>query len=184
MSYRFTRCREDAEDLTQEILLRVYRNLHQFRQDTGTLQAWILAIARNLIIDHHRHIRNLPDNTGTEELEQLNIAEDRLVDPLHAFEQAEASEFVRYGLRRLPPHLRQAIQLKDIQEMEYQEIATRLRVAEGTIKSRVSRGRVQLAKIMRARLRKKVESSRSTLPAKIRPGVKNPVPAFTDRQIH
>ena len=172
LGYRATRCREDAEDLTQEILLRVYSNLHQFRQDAGSLQAWILAVARNLIIDHYRQIRHLPDKTGTDEMEQLNLAEERLTDPLHAAEQAEASEFVRYGLRRLPPHLRQAIKLKDIEELEYREIATRLRVAEGTIKSRVSRGRVQLARIMSARLRKQLRRSSGGVPVRTRPDAK------------
>jgi len=159
LSYSFTHCREDAEDLTQEVLIRVYRNLHQFRQGTGSLQSWVVAIARNLIVDNHRQIRRLPCRIGIEEVERLDMAEKRLTDPLHAAEQAEVSAFVRYGLRRLPPHLRQAVQLKDIEEMEYREIATRLRVAEGTIKSRVNRGRLQLARIMRARLPKQLKPS-------------------------
>jgi len=185
LSYRFTHCREDAEDLTQEILLRVYRNLHQFRQGAGSLQSWVVAVARNLLVDHYRQIRRLPNETGTDELDQLNLAEERLTDPLHAAEQAETSAFVRYGLRRLPPHLRQAVQLKDIEEMEYREIATRLRVAEGTVKSRVSRGRVQLARIMRARLAKQLKPSTSGMPRRTRPDARlRPPFALTGRQSH
>ena len=154
LAWRFTRCREDAEDLTQEVLLRAYRRLHQFSQGEGSLQSWVMAIARNLIIDHHRQGRNLPDKAHIDELEWSNVVEGRLMDPLHAVERAEISSFVRSGLRRLPPYLRQAVQLKYIDEMEYQEIATFLNVSEGTIKSRVSRGRAQLARILKARVRR------------------------------
>jgi RNA polymerase sigma-70 factor (ECF subfamily) len=165
LTYRFTHCREDAEDLTQETFFRAYTNLHQFRKDEATLQSWIMAIARNLVVDHYRQVKTLPTGADLDRVDQLNLAEESGIDPLNAVEQAEVSRLVRNGLWRLPPVLRQAVQLKYIDQMEYHQIAALLNVAEGTVKSRVSRGRARLARIMRARLKNRRGAARERPPA-------------------
>ncbi len=163
LCYRFTYRREEAEDITQEVHLRVYRKMAEFREGAGSLQAWVLAIARNAIIDHHRQVRNERDDLGTKAIENLNLVEERSPDPLHAAERAETSEIVRYGLGRLPPDLRQAVLLRDIEGMEYHEIASDLGLPEGTVKSRVNRAHLRLAKTMRARVRRRWEAGTANI---------------------
>ncbi len=73
LSYRYTSRKDEAEDLTQDIFIRVYQNLKSFRSDAGSFQSWILKIGRNLIIDHYRQTRRFQQSGGTEELETLNL---------------------------------------------------------------------------------------------------------------
>ena len=73
LSYRYTSRRDEAEDLTQEILIRVYQNLKSYRSEAGSFQNWILRVARNLIIDHYRQVRRYPQTGGSEELETMNF---------------------------------------------------------------------------------------------------------------
>ncbi len=164
LTYRFTNRREDAEDLTQEVLFRVYRKMFQFREGEGSLQAWVMAIARNTIIDYYRQGRHQCDDFGTDSMERMNLPEERSPDPLHAAECTEASEMVHDGLRRLPPDLRQAVLLRDIEGMEYHEIAADLNVPEGTVKSRVNRAHRRLAKVMGASVRRR-KSDRGNIAA-------------------
>jgi len=168
LMYRFTHCREDAEDLTQETLLRAFRSLHSYRQDEASLQSWIMAVARNLAIDHRRQVRRMPKTNIPDALEQIDLLQEDYRNPLHFAERAELYELVRSGLGRLPGDLRQALQLKYLEEMEYHEIAALLNVAEGTIKSRVSRGRILLARFIKARLQNR--SWRPDVRALITPG--------------
>jgi RNA polymerase sigma-70 factor (ECF subfamily) len=148
LSYRYMNRRDIAEDLTQEILIRVYQNLKSYRPEAGSFQNWILRIARNLIIDHYRQVRRFPQSGGTEELEALNIKDDRAPSPQRTAEQVEASRFLQNGIQALSPELKEAIVLRDIEGMTYQEISGLLRVPEGTVKSRINRGRIELAKVL------------------------------------
>ncbi len=151
LSYRYTNRRDVAEDLTQDILIRVYQNLKSYRSEAGSLQNWILRVARNMLIDHYRQARRAPDSGGGEELENLNITDDRIPDPQRASEQTEAARFLQQGLQALSPELREAIILRDLEGMAYQEIAEMLSVPEGTVKSRINRGRIGLAKLLMKR---------------------------------
>jgi RNA polymerase sigma-70 factor, ECF subfamily len=148
LSYRYMNRQDIAEDLTQEILIRVYQNLKSYRPEAGNFQNWILRIARNLIIDHYRQIRRFPQAGGSEELEALNIGDDRAPDPQRAAEQVEASRFLQDGIKALSPELKEAIILRDIEGLTYQEITDLLGVPEGTVKSRINRGRIELAKLL------------------------------------
>src|SRR3990172_3768128 len=78
LSYRYTGRRDESEDLTQEILIRIYQNLKSYRSDAGTFQNWILRVARNLIIDRYRQIRRYPQPGGSEELETMTVQDDRI----------------------------------------------------------------------------------------------------------
>ena len=148
LSYRYTNRREEAEDLTQEVLIRVYQNLKSYRSEAGSFQNWILRVARNLIIDHYRQIRRYPQTGGSEELETMNIKDDKIPNPHRAAEQVEASRFLQDGLQSLSPELKEALVLRDLEGMAYQDIADVLNVPEGTVKSRINRGRLELAKLL------------------------------------
>jgi RNA polymerase sigma-70 factor, ECF subfamily len=151
LSHRYMNRRDIAEDLSQEILIRVYQNLKSYRPEAGSFQNWILRIARNLIIDHYRQNRRYPQAGGSEELETLNIRDDSAPNPQRAAEQVEASRFLQKGIEALSPELKEAIILRDIEGMTYQEISELLGVPEGTVKSRINRGRIELAKLLMKR---------------------------------
>ncbi|MBN2339725.1 MAG: sigma-70 family RNA polymerase sigma factor, partial [Acidobacteria bacterium] len=148
LSYRYVGRREEAEDLTQEIMVRVYQNLGSYRPDAGSFQNWVLRVGRNLIIDHYRRNRRFAGAGGSEELETMNLGDTRTPSPQQAAEQAETARFVRAGLESLSPELREAVILRDLEGMEYREIALLLRVPEGTVKSRINRGRIELARLL------------------------------------
>ncbi len=151
LCYRFTNRRDEAEDLTQETFIRVYQNLKTFRPEAGSLQNWILKVGRNLIIDHYRQTRRYQPSGGSEEIETMNLSDDKVPSPQKAVEQLEASRFVRDGLQVLAPELKEAIILRDLEGMAYQEISELLGVPEGTVKSRINRGRIELAKLLTKR---------------------------------
>jgi RNA polymerase sigma-70 factor (ECF subfamily) len=151
LGYRYTSRRDEAEDLTQEIFIRVYQNLKSFRAGAGTFQSWILKIGRNLIIDHYRQTRRYQQSAGTEELETMHLEDEKAPNPHRAAEQSEATRFLRDGLQALSPELKEAIVLRDLEGMAYQEIAELLGIPEGTVKSRINRGRLELAKLLTKR---------------------------------
>jgi RNA polymerase sigma-70 factor (ECF subfamily) len=148
LSYRYTNRKDEAEDLTQEILIRVYQSLKSYRFEAGSFQNWIMRVARNLIIDHYRQARRFSQAGGSEELETMNITDDKIPDPLRAAEQIEAAQFLQDGLQSLSPELKEAIILRDLEGMAYQEISDLLKVPEGTVKSRINRGRLELTKLL------------------------------------
>jgi RNA polymerase sigma-70 factor (ECF subfamily) len=157
LSYRYTNRKDEAEDLTQEILIRVYQNLKSYRPDAGSLLSWILRVARNLIIDRYRQTRRYQQTAGSEELESMNLTDTKIPNPQQVVEQMEISQFLQDGLQALSPELKEAIILRDLEGMAYQEIADLLRVPAGTIKSRINRGRLELAKLLLKR-RSKTEN--------------------------
>jgi RNA polymerase sigma-70 factor (ECF subfamily) len=151
LSYRYTNRKDEAEDLTQEIFIRLYQNLKSYRPEAGSFLSWILRVARNLIIDRYRQTRRYQQTGGSEELNSMNLTDDRIPDPLQAVEQMEVSRFLQDGLQSLSPELKEAIILRDIEGMAYHEMADLLRVPEGTVKSRINRGRLELAKLLMKR---------------------------------
>ena len=148
LSYRYMARREEAEDLTQEILLRVYQNLKSYRPEAGSFQNWILRVARNQIIDRYRQVRRYPRMDGSEELEGGSFQDDKIPNPQRAAEQTEAARILHEALQALPPELKEAVILRDIEDMPYQEIADLLSVPEGTVKSRINRGRLELSRVL------------------------------------
>ncbi len=148
LSYRYTGRRDDAEDLTQEIFIRVYQNLKSFRADSGSFQSWIMKVGRNLIIDHYRRTRRFQQAAGTEEMEAMNLKDEKALNPQRSVEQSEASSFLSEGLQALSPELKEAIILRDLEGMAYLDIAGLLGIPEGTVKSRINRARLELAKLL------------------------------------
>jgi len=151
LCYRFTGSGAEAQDLTQEVFLRVFRTLKTFRSAEGSFGTWLARVARNLLIDHYRRTRQERVTDPIED--QLAVLEEKGATaperPDHAVAGREASEILQAALRKLSPDLREAVILRDLQEMEYREIAEVLGIPEGTVKSRINRGRAELARLLR-----------------------------------
>jgi RNA polymerase sigma-70 factor, ECF subfamily len=154
LCYRFTGREAEAQDLTQEVFLRVYRSLASFRSNEGSFSTWLARLTRNLLIDYYRRTRNQRVTDSIEE--QLPGVELRSLEagtgpvrPDSAIAGREASELLQGALGRLSPELRETIILRDLQEMEYKEIAEVLNIPEGTVKSRLNRGRAELARLLK-----------------------------------
>src|SRR5438874_2503385 len=148
--YRFTGRDSEAQDLTQEVFLRVFRSLKSYRSDEGAFATWLARLSRNLLIDHYR--RTKQDRSTDSIEEQLPMIEERAATsarPEGLLAGREASEVLQAALQRLSPDLREAVILRDLQEMEYREIAEVLNIPEGTVKSRLNRGRAELARVLR-----------------------------------
>ena len=150
LAYRFTSRSDAAEDLTQEVFVRVYRSLDQYDPKQGDLQNWLMRLARNLVIDDYRRRQRAPQDTQAEDIEghtyHLRAAGNT---PQREMERQELGEQVQAAIDKLPPDLRTCVILRDIEELSYQEIVDLLKIPEGTVKSRINRGRIELAKILR-----------------------------------
>ncbi len=131
--------------------MKIYQNLKSFRSDAGSFQNWVLKVGRNLIIDHYRQTRRFQQSAGTEEMEAMNLKDDKVPNPHRAAEQVEATRFLQDGLQTLSPELKEAIILRDLEGLAYQEISEMLGIPEGTVKSRINRGRLELAKLLTKR---------------------------------
>jgi RNA polymerase sigma-70 factor (ECF subfamily) len=144
--YRFTGSRHEAQDLTQEVFLRVYRTLGSYRPEQGTCATWMTTVTRNLLIDHYRRTKRerLTDSLDDAPQVEQKIAPGRLPD--QAALDSELSVQVQLALLKVSPELREAVILRDLQGLEYAEIQQVLEVPVGTVKSRISRGRIELAK--------------------------------------
>jgi RNA polymerase sigma-70 factor, ECF subfamily len=145
LAYRFTGRVDEAEDLTQEIFIKVYQSLDRYRAGDGSFTAWIMAVARNQAIDQYRRRRQerVRRVENPEIVEGMASGEE---GPLPGIEREERVRIVHRGLRALPPDLRLPLVLCDLQELPYDEIAATLQLPLGTVKSRINRARLELAK--------------------------------------
>jgi RNA polymerase sigma-70 factor (ECF subfamily) len=151
VAYKFVGRHEEAEDLTQDIFLKIYRSLGTFDR-RANFQTWLISVSRNLCIDHYRSVRKERQTISRDaDPGSLNpVSNDP--GPIAALEQRDRVALLREGLAKLPPALRTAVLMRDIQEMSYQAIADALGLPEGTVKSRINRGRTELARQL-ARMR-------------------------------
>jgi RNA polymerase sigma-70 factor, ECF subfamily len=155
LCYRFTGSAHDAEDLTQDVFIKVYGNLASFDLTRGSFQTWITTLARNLLVDHFRRSKQqrVTDSmdAGWQETDELPLS-DRLAasgpSQHDRAAQKEIARMVQEALTKISPELREAVILRDLQDMDYKEIAQVLRIPEGTVKSRISRGRAELARLL------------------------------------
>ena len=150
LCYRFTGKDSEAQDLAQEVFLRVFRTLKTFRTGEGTFVVWLSRLTRNLLIDHYR--RGRLDRATDSIEEQLPMLEERRAASARTDGMVagrEAGELLQGALAKLSPELRETVILRDIEELEYKEIAQVLKVPEGTVKSRLNRGRAELARMLR-----------------------------------
>jgi RNA polymerase sigma-70 factor (ECF subfamily) len=149
VAYKFVGKHDEAEDLTQDIFLKIFKSLDTFDR-RANFQTWLISVSRNLCIDHYRSVRKERE-TIDRGVDAANLAPASTEPgPIAALEQRDRVALLRQALSALPETLRTAVLLRDIQELSYQEIAEKLRLPEGTVKSRINRGRTELARQIRS----------------------------------
>jgi RNA polymerase sigma factor (sigma-70 family) len=140
LAYRLTGNRPDAEDLTQDVFVRVFRSLHRFQP--GTFEGWLHRITTNLFLDGARRRQKIRfDGLADGSAERLPSA---LPGPSDQLADADLDHDVATALAALPPEFRAAVVLCDIEGLSYEEISAVLDVKIGTVRSRIHRGRAQL----------------------------------------
>jgi RNA polymerase sigma-70 factor (ECF subfamily) len=162
VAYKFVGKHDEAEDLAQDIFLKIFKSLDTFDR-RANFQTWLISISRNLCIDHYRSVRKEREtiDRDVDANELTPVSHD--IGPVAALEQRDRVTLLREALAGLQETLRTAVIMRDIQEMSYQEIADALRLPEGTVKSRINRGRTELARQIR-RLRGDDYSPAGTTP--------------------
>jgi RNA polymerase sigma-70 factor (ECF subfamily) len=154
--YRFSGSPDDASDLAQEVFIKMYRTLSTFDTTRASFMTWVTTVTRNLLVDHFRkgkydRITDSLDATPGSQEDGITIAdqlEDKSASPETKMRSQETQKLVHEALKRLSPELREAVILRDLQDMDYKDIAKVLNVPEGTVKSRINRGRTELARLL------------------------------------
>jgi len=154
--YRFAGSADDAQDLTQEVFIKMYRTLNTYDIERGAFMTWVTTMARNLLVDHFRktkqdRVTDSLDVAPSEREDAMPLSEqlqDSGLAPDARAQSQQVGETVHRALQKLSPDLREAVILRDLQDMDYKEIATVLKVPEGTVKSRINRGRAELARLL------------------------------------
>lgn len=148
---RFTGREEEAEDLTQEIFLKVFRAIEGYDPRRASFATWLNRVARNHLVDYYRRTRmDRVTSSLEDELPRLKEERRREVPPPDQVERNERREVLQTALGNLSPGLRQAVILRDLQGLEYTEISEVLGVPPGTVKFRVHRGRLELGRVLNA----------------------------------
>jgi RNA polymerase sigma-70 factor (ECF subfamily) len=149
IAYHFTLRKEDAEELSQEIFLRVFENLHRF-DGKYSFGAWIVSLARNLCIDQYRRRKREKSfvHISDEAVMPLLTASD---DPARNALQKERTKLLFEAIAELPEELSEILILRDLDGLAYEEIAAALDLPDGTVKSRLFRARAEAARIIRAK---------------------------------
>ena len=144
LAYRLTGNRQDAEDLTQEVFVRVFRSLSSYTP--GTFEGWLHRITTNLFLDQVRRKQRIRFDALPED------ANDRLpgndLGPERMWEHNNLDRDVQAALDTLSAEFRAAVVLCDIEGLSYEEIAATLDVKLGTVRSRIHRGRAQLRRAL------------------------------------
>src|SRR5436309_7450663 len=148
VAYKFVGKHDEAEDLAQDIFLKIFKSLNTFDR-RANFQTWLISVSRNLCIDHYRSVRKERE-TIDRDVDANELAPASAdAGPFAVLEQHDRVSLLREALTMLPETLRTAVVMRDIQELSYQEIATRPHLPEGTVKSRINRGRAELARQIR-----------------------------------
>ena len=154
--YRFAGSADDAQDLTQEVFIKMYRTLSSYDAGRAAFMTWLTTITRNLLVDHFRKTKQERmteslDGASSEHEDAMPLSDkipDKAAPPDARIQTRQAGEKVHEALQKLSPELREAVILRDLQDMDYREIAAVLKVPEGTVKSRINRGRAELARLL------------------------------------
>jgi RNA polymerase sigma-70 factor (ECF subfamily) len=150
LCYRFTGRAEEAEDVTQEVFIKVFQTLKTYQAAQGSFTTWLNRVARNHLVDHYRRARK--DRVTSSLEDELPVAEQKPsqhMEPTSQVESRERREVLQLALDKLSPDLREAVILRDLQDLDYEEIAQVLRVPQGTVKSRINRGRLELGRVLK-----------------------------------
>lgn len=151
LAYQFSGTREEAEDMTQEIFFKLYNSLKKFDFDRN-FDAWLLTLARNHLIDEYR--RTKWEKKTRDEFDEYSLKETSEISPEEAVMREETKKIVWEGFNHLSSDIRMAVILRDIHGKKYEEVAEIMNLPLGTIKSRVNRGRIQLARVLKERKEK------------------------------
>jgi RNA polymerase sigma-70 factor (ECF subfamily) len=149
VAYHFTLKREDAEELAQEIFLKIFENLHRY-DGSFPLVAWIVSLSRNLCIDRYRRrkreksFRFVSDDAVAP---MLTSQDDPAADAL----KKERTKILFSALAEIPEDLAEILVLRDLDGLAYEEIGQALALPAGTVKSRLFRARTEVAKKIRER---------------------------------
>ncbi len=150
LCYRFSGRPSDAEDLTQEIFIKIFQILQSYDAAQGAFSTWLNRVARNHLVDHYRRThKDRVTSSLEDEVIELEEKPGPGEGPLAQVESRERKELLQVALDRLSPDMREAVILRDLQDLDYQEISAILGVPEGTVKSRINRGRLELARVLK-----------------------------------
>jgi RNA polymerase sigma factor (sigma-70 family) len=162
LAYRLTGNMHDAEDLTQEVFVRVFRSLDGYTP--GTFEGWLHRITTNLFLDTARRRQRIRfEGLGDQ---AVGLLRDDEPTPAQAFDARHLDTDVQQALEALAPEYRAAVVLCDIEGLSYEEIATTLGVKLGTVRSRIHRGRAQLRTALDHRRPRHPGGSAATLGAR------------------
>jgi RNA polymerase sigma factor (sigma-70 family) len=150
LCYRFTGRVEEAEDVTQEVFIKVFQTLKSYHAAQGSFGTWLNRVARNHLVDHYRRARKDRVTSSLEdELPEAEQQPSPHMEPTGQVESRERREVLQQGLDKLSPDLREAVILRDLHDLDYEEIAQVLSVPQGTVKSRINRGRLELGRVLK-----------------------------------
>jgi len=154
LCYRFTGRTSEAEDLTQEVFIKVFQTLRTYDAAQGAFSTWLNRVARNHLVDHYRRTRKDRLTSSIDEGDGQTAADiearpSQIEGPMARVESRERRELLQAALDRLSPDMREAVILRDLQDLEYEEISQVLGVPVGTVKSRINRGRLELARVLK-----------------------------------
>ncbi len=167
LAYRLTGNVHDAEDLTQDVFVRVFRSLHTYRP--GTFEGWLHRITTNVFLDRMRRKQRIRMDALSEE--SAARLPSRGPGPEQAYDDTHLDDDVQRALDALSPDFRAAVVLCDIEGLSYEEVAATLGIKLGTVRSRIHRGRAQL----REALAHRAPQPRTTeTPARRAPLVRRP----------
>jgi RNA polymerase sigma-70 factor (ECF subfamily) len=134
----------DADDATQNALIAIARSYESF-DGRSTFSTWVYRIATNAALDERRRRNRRPVSLFSNDGQQVDIADTRSDDEQSAF---EASDYLAQGLAQIPEEFRVALVLRDVADLDYEEISQILGIPIGTVRSRIARGRGRLADIL------------------------------------
>jgi RNA polymerase sigma-70 factor (ECF subfamily) len=160
--YLFCGSTQDAEDLVQDTFLKIWMNLASYDPSRGELKGWIATVTRNQRVDRYRRSgqQRLTDsmdsvaqgrgqsNTDPDATALSQRIPDRRPTPHEAAVTSEITSIVTRAVKKISPEMREVVTMRFVHELDNQEIAHRLRIPEGTVKSRTNRGRAQLASLL------------------------------------
>lgn len=156
LCFKFTSSSSDAEDLTQDIFLKLFCSLSRFDSEKGSFKTWIKQVTRNHLVDNFRASQVIRASESLEEVlggesegsfKAYNLIDGR-PSPEQSFASLEARAQVYAALRQLSSYNRDVVILCDLEERSYSEAAQILGIPVGTVKSRLNRGRVELARVL------------------------------------
>jgi RNA polymerase sigma-70 factor (ECF subfamily) len=158
--YLFCGSTQDAEDLMQDAFLKIWMNLSSYNPARGELKGWIATVTRNQRVDRFRRsgherrtdsIDSAPEGRDDSGSAPMTIAQ-RIADPRPTPHEAavtsQVTAIVTRAVSKISPEMREVVTMRFVHELDNQEIAHRLRIPEGTVKSRTNRGRAQLATLL------------------------------------